>query len=465
MDKWCSDFRSLAAEILPKVKDQHYSVSANGLRDLVKSGVLRLTDLRDAPEKFFRAHSILSEWSTDCGPGFGIRFTVQVNLFAGTILALGSDDQVAQLDQFQKSGTLGCFALTERFTGVNSGLIVGTTATWDEKEQEFVVNCPDDGAIKNWISQGMTAEKVVVIADLIVGGKSVGPHAFMADYQVDGKLMPGLRNGDMGEKTIGNDLDNAWIEFKNVRLPKNSLLNRYADVIDNKYVQKVANIRNMDMIGQRLFTGRMVIAQSALVFARTLFKKTKAYTDAKKCWAPKGARPSLSEIPQLKELYAEADTAFDRIDNFMTAVEATFQQRLRENAIVETELQDAIAVAKVKGVEVAIEFCNKLKQEVGSYALMGGTGFERIDYLQCTKFAEGDSRILMQKMARDRMIEFKKSPGEGTAEELELCTEIASALMAGGPPAWDASHRKVYGLAQAVCERSIDEWDKARPKL
>lgn len=37
-----------------------------------------------------------------------------------------------------------------------------------------------------------------------------------------------------------------------------------------------------------------------------------------------------------------------------------------------------------------------LMQEVGSFALMAGTGFERTDYLQCCKFAEGDSRILMQ---------------------------------------------------------------------
>ena len=36
------------------------------------------------------------------GPGFGIRFTVQVNLFAGSILALGTEDQVAQLDAYQR---------------------------------------------------------------------------------------------------------------------------------------------------------------------------------------------------------------------------------------------------------------------------------------------------------------------------------------------------------------------------
>jgi acyl-CoA oxidase len=61
----------------------------------------------------------------------------------------------------------------------------------------------------------------------------------------------------------------------------------------------------------------------------------------------------------------------------------------------------AIAVGKVRAVEGAITLCFALKQEVGSYALMAGSGFEQLDFLQCCKFAEGDSRILMQKMARD----------------------------------------------------------------
>lgn len=33
-------------------------------------------------------------------------------------------------------------------------------------------------------------------------------------------------------------------------------------------------------------------------------------------------------------------------------------------------------------------------------------GFEMTDFLQACKFAEGDSRILMQKMARDRYFTF-----------------------------------------------------------
>ena len=42
------------------------------------------------------------------------------------------------------------------------------------------------------------------------------------------------------------------------------------------------------------------MAESAIVFAKNLFASTRTYSDQKLCWAPNGARPSLSQIPQLK---------------------------------------------------------------------------------------------------------------------------------------------------------------------
>jgi acyl-CoA oxidase len=100
---------------------------------------------------------------------------------------------------------LGCFSLTEKLAGVQSGLIVETTATYDEAEQVFVLNTPHEGARKNWISQGFVADKTVVLADLITQGKSVGPHAFVMDFRQDGVLVPGITAADMGEKTVSQD--------------------------------------------------------------------------------------------------------------------------------------------------------------------------------------------------------------------------------------------------------------------
>lgn len=123
--------------------------SAAVLRRVVRTQLLRFTDMRDHPEKFFLAHRLLGTIGLG---GFGIRFTVQFNLFAGSILGLGGTDQVAKLDAMQEAGNLGCFLLTENQAGVLSGLIVKTTAEWDDRTKEFVLHTPDDAAAKNWVS-------------------------------------------------------------------------------------------------------------------------------------------------------------------------------------------------------------------------------------------------------------------------------------------------------------------------
>uniref|UniRef100_A0A7R9XVE0 Uncharacterized protein n=1 Tax=Prasinoderma coloniale TaxID=156133 RepID=A0A7R9XVE0_9VIRI len=84
------------------------------------------------------------------------------------------------------------------------------------------------------------------------------------------------------------------------------------------------------------------------------------------------------------------------------------------------------------------------------------------------KFSEGDSRILSQKMARDRMTDFAKgrTPAGGSSEAEEvLCAQLAAALAAaeggrgGRAAAWNASWRTVYRLADAIQDRFLATWD------
>lgn len=232
---------------------------------------------------------------------------VHFNLCMGTVLAVGDDEQVACLDKMQEAGELGCFALTEKLAGVQSGLLVQTKATFDARSAEFILNTPTTGAQKNWISQGFTADKAVVLADLIVGEKHCGPHAFLIDLRRKGELVPGVSVGDMGIKTTGNDLDNAWIRFDQVRVPKSALLCAYARVNQlGEYERVSANITPFEMIGQRLYTGRVVVAQAAISYCRKLFEVTRQYSDNKLIWSPiltADEKPVLSDIPQLRSLY------------------------------------------------------------------------------------------------------------------------------------------------------------------
>lgn len=372
-------------------------------------------------------------------------------------------------------GQLGCFSLTEKFAGVNSGLVVNTTADWDATTDTFILHTPNHGAKKNWISQGLVADKTTVVANLRIKGRSYGPHAFMMSLREKGNVVEGVSHGDMGKKTVGNDLDNAWIAFDHVRLPKSSLLNRYADIVNGEYIQTVKNMPVFHMIGQRLFTGRVAVAQAALEFRRRIFDMTKEYTDAKTCWSPSGDVP-LSSIPQLKSLYNEAEIKASEVEAFVTNCEVELTKALKSGSLPSLELVEAIAVAKVKAVEEAISLTHRLKNEVGSYALMANTGFDQSDFLQCCKFAEGDSRILMQKMARDRVRQYSKGvvvqPAHSTTTtagdvETQLCKQLHDAMEVASTQedklrAWDENWLQVYELADEIMSRTMKSFPAVR---
>jgi len=462
---WGESFKKATIDLAKMdIHSISYQESAKRMRKLLQTGLLRHTDINNNPERFFLAHRLLARHAPQLGPGFWIRFTVHYNLMAGSVAGLGNPDQVKLLDEWQEKGLLGCFSLTEKLAGVNSGLVVNTRADWDSGSETFTLHSPNYGAYKNWISQGLVADKTVAIADLHIQGKSVGPHAFILDLRTDGKVTPGVILEDMGRKTIGNDLDNAGIGFDKVVLPRTALLNRFADIEGDQYVQKVKGMPVFHMIGQRLFTGRVAVAQAALEFRRGLFELTQKYAENKQCWAPAG-EPVLSEIPQLKAIFKENEEKASALEAFVGKCETQLSAHLKEDTLPGLDLVNAIAVAKVKAVEESIELCHRLQNEVGSYALMGGTGFEQKDFLTCCKFAEGDSRILMQKMARDRLKFFEKKqaalpPAEWDAETKEtaaLGAKILADVKSHGDKqrAWDDNWKEIYALSETIMKNTM----------
>ncbi len=88
--EWTLRFREHVRDLPTTLRGTpSHEEAAFRMRNLVKSRLLRHTDVRDAPERFLAAHRVLAELSTQLGPGFWIRFTVHYNLFAGTVTALG----------------------------------------------------------------------------------------------------------------------------------------------------------------------------------------------------------------------------------------------------------------------------------------------------------------------------------------------------------------------------------------
>ena len=80
-------------------------------------------------------------------------------------------------------------------------------------------------------------------AQLYVDGECKGVHAFIVPLRDRRRHMPlpGITVGDCGKK-LGNDaIDNGFIMFKDVRIPRKNLLNRFSDIVDGKFVSNYDN--------------------------------------------------------------------------------------------------------------------------------------------------------------------------------------------------------------------------------
>jgi acyl-CoA oxidase len=70
------------------------------------------------------------------------------------------------------------------------------------------------------------------MANLIINGQSHGIQWFVVQVRdcATGRLMPGIVAGNIGPKAGRNGLDNGWIQFNHVRVPRKHMLQRWASV-------------------------------------------------------------------------------------------------------------------------------------------------------------------------------------------------------------------------------------------
>ena len=160
-----------------------------------------------------------------------VKVGVQFGLFGGAILQLGTKaHHDAYLADLVTGKLMGCFAMTETGHGSNVQAL-GTVATYDVATQEFVITTHGDEARKDYIGNAAKhAEVAVVFAQLEVGGASEGVHAFVVPIREKGKPCAGVEIEDDGRKMGLNGVDNGRIRFTDVRVPREALLNRFADV-------------------------------------------------------------------------------------------------------------------------------------------------------------------------------------------------------------------------------------------
>ncbi|SDS66565.1 Acyl-coenzyme A oxidase [Nocardioides scoriae] len=180
-----------------------------------------------------------------------VKAGVQFGLFGGAVLQLGTKrHHDAYLRDLIEARLLGCFAMTESGHGSNVQHL-GTVATYDVETREFVITTTTESARKDYIGNAAAhASHAAVFAVLEIDGESQGVHAFVVPIRdAEGHDLPGVRTGDDGAKMGLHGVDNGRLWFDGVRVPRENLLNRYADVSEDGVYS--SDIENPD---RRFFT-------------------------------------------------------------------------------------------------------------------------------------------------------------------------------------------------------------------
>jgi acyl-CoA oxidase len=345
-----------------------------------------------------------------------VKVGVQFGLFGGAVLMLGTKrHHDALLSDLVSGRLMGCFAMTESGHGSNVQAL-GTTATYDAGTDEFVITTPDDAARKDYIGNAAVhADAAVVFAQLEVAGEAHGVHAFVVPIRAGNELLPGIRVEDDGLKMGLNGVDNGRLWFDGVRVPRDSLLNRFADVTDDgRYESAIANPdkRFFTMLGT-LVQGRVCVGGAAINAAKVALALAVRYAvrrrqfnatsdDEEELLLDYGLHQRRL-LPLLAENYAlhfaQEAVARQLHDVFSTADE--------EDEKARRELESRAAGTKALGTWHATRVIQECREACGGAGYLAVNRFAALkaDTDVFTTF-EGDNHVLLQLVAKGLLTDY-----------------------------------------------------------
>ncbi|KAL4824962.1 hypothetical protein H8958_010781 [Nasalis larvatus] len=200
-------------------------------------------DLVSREKKNFVSRSlVIGEVLSMADMATGVKCGIIYWLFGGAIRNLGSPEHVTKWFQPLQQKYTGMFAMTERGHGSNVRGIQ-TEATFDLSAQEFVIDTPCENAEKMYIGKAMYGNYAAVFAQLIIDGRSQGPHCFIVPVRDEnGSLYPGVTAIDKMYKEGLHGVDNGILIFDKVRIPRENLVDKFGSMApDGQYHSPVRN--------------------------------------------------------------------------------------------------------------------------------------------------------------------------------------------------------------------------------
>lgn len=164
---------------------------------------------------------------------YEIFFGLHVKMFIPLIMYLGSDSQKEKwLPKCKTFEMVGCYGQTELGHGSDVQSLE-TTAVYDSSSETFTINTPTLTAMKYWPGDlGITCNHAAVHAQLIIDRKKYGIQTFIVPIRDPKTLepLPGIEVGDIGPKLGFATKDNGYLIMKNIKIPRDNMLCRYAKV-------------------------------------------------------------------------------------------------------------------------------------------------------------------------------------------------------------------------------------------
>ena len=363
-----------------------------------------------------------------------VKCGVQFGLFGGAVHHLGNrghhERYLSDIASFELPGA---FAMSESGHGSNVQN-VQTRATYEPETQEFVISTPTDEDRKDYIGNAaLDGRMAAVFCQLVVGGTERGVHCLLVPIRDEGgEVCENVRIEDCGHKLGLNGVDNGRIYFDDVRVPRENLLDRYAQVSeDGDYSSPIENEnrRFFTMLGT-LIQGRISVGGAAISAAKTAQTIAIRHGLRRRQFGPPDSdlevplldyrvhqRRLLPALARTYALHFAQRGVVNELDRIFGADDGS-AERTEEEDQARRELETRAAGLKALATWHATETIQTCREACGGagYLTENRLGELKADTDVFTTF-EGDNTILLQLVAKSLLTGFRDEFGEMNAFE------------------------------------------------